>query len=404
MLWKKRLTMFIFMFVVMAFGILYTLSYMYLAEPFFVLPLTAPTTPIRELFTMHYALSSYVVRTPVAIDAAGRFYITGLGRDKMVKILVLDSNGKIIRIITPRLMNGQPMERCYHFSVSPSGTRIWTLALQPHHGIARVTLHKLNGFAESEWILQGNAISYWRIYAYSEGGAYAIVGDGGLACFHFVIGRTRPREFKMPIVLVPIFFHNGMFWQIENFDNIKRQISKSKIKQLRAEVLLKRGWTIVTWTPEEGLQLVRECLSRFPIHWIDSKGNFYCVANLRTPIYHFLTLLLKIRPLEKLTQYLNILKPSESWIEAVKVFSPDGRLLESVALPLVIKPRKGEKLEYGQLIKVDETGIYLEVERVSEPREYRIVRIVKKPRWKVWWERLITNGASLLRNDQGREL
>ena len=30
---------------------------------------------------------------------------------------------------------------------------------------------------------------------------------------------------------------------------------------------------------------------------------------------------------------------------------------------------RGENLEYGQLVKVDEKGIYLEVEKVNEPRE-----------------------------------
>ena len=57
-------------------------------------------------------------------------------------------------------------------------------------------------------------------------------------------------------------------------------------------------------------------------------------------------------------------------------------------LSSVLRPRRGENLEYGQLVKVDEKGIFLEVEKVNEPREYRIVRIVKKRRWQVWWETL----------------
>ena len=32
-----------------------------------------------------------------------------------------------------------------------------------------------------------------------------------------------------------------------------------------------------------------------------------------------------------------------------------------------------------QLVKVDEKGIYLEVEKVNEPREYRIVRDAQDP-------------------------
>jgi len=40
------------------------------------------------------------------------------------------------------------------------------------------------------------------------------------------------------------------------------------------------------------------------------------------------------------------------------------------------------------LVKVDDKGIYWEVGKVNEPREYRIVRIVKKRRWQIWWDAL----------------
>jgi len=52
--------------------------------------------------------------------------------------------------------------------------------------------------------------------------------------------------------------------------------------------------------------------------------------------------------------------------------------LEAIPLSHVIRPKRGEKLEYGELVKVDDKGIYWEVEKVNESKEYRIVRIVKK--------------------------
>ena len=54
--------------------------------------------------------------------------------------------------------------------------------------------------------------------------------------------------------------------------------------------------------------------------------------------------------------------------------------MEAIPLSHVIRPKRGEKLEYGELVKVDDKGIYWEVEKVNEPKEYRIVRIVKKRR------------------------
>jgi hypothetical protein len=72
----------------------------------------------------------------------------------------------------------------------------------------------------------------------------------------------------------------------------------------------------------------------------------------------------------------------------IRVFSPRGELKEVIYLWQIIRPQRGEKLKYGQLVKVDEKGIYWEVGKVNEPREYRIVRLVKKRRWQVWLDAL----------------
>ncbi|MDW8026738.1 MAG: hypothetical protein RMK18_12900, partial [Armatimonadota bacterium] len=98
-----------------------------------------------------------------------------------------------------------------------------------------------------------------------------------------------------------------------------------------------------------------------------------------------------------------------------EIFSSSGGILDMIPITLLIK-QPGDKIKvekvnplrddgimyfweqtrYGQIVKIDERGIYLEVlfgsgwdaSSLRKPREYWIVRIVKKPRWKVWWERL----------------
>ncbi|MDW8026733.1 MAG: hypothetical protein RMK18_12870, partial [Armatimonadota bacterium] len=76
----------------------------------------------------------------------------------------------------------------------------------------------------------------------------------------------------------------------------------------------------------------------------------------------------------------------------VKVTSNKGEILDLIPLSPLLKSGRKEVLLYGlQIVKIDEIGIYMEVivaeEKTNIPKEYRIVRIVKKPRWKVWWER-----------------
>ncbi|MCS3921099.1 hypothetical protein Q2T83_01685 [Fervidibacter sacchari] len=44
--------------------------------------------------------------------------------------------------------------------------------------------------------------------------------------------------------------------------------------------------------------------------------------------------------------------------KTVLIFSPKGEILEAIPLSHVIRPKRGEKLEYGELVKVDDKGIY----------------------------------------------
>ena len=382
MLPKKRVFILIVIFLgLTSLTVMFANNPIYIVDPFFSLPLSVPEAPINKLLYMHYALSSHVIRTPVALDAKGRFYIVGRKNGK-IRVIVLNPAGRIERIITPRLKDGRFLRLCFHISVSPSGECIWTIEDEV---IPRVTVHGRNGRAKVSWLVNEHAINYYRIYAYAEDSAYIVQGDGGLFCLRFMIGQYKPQKFEMPISLFPIFFHNGKFWQIKDIDNLAQQFSKSGIKGQKLY-----SW-VISWTPEEGARLVRRILVQSPtikhIKWIDEQGNFYAYAYL--PTYHPLSFLMEIDLIKRFLQAVgisDILRGRQ--VKSIQVFSSEGRLLDTIILPSIIRPKRGEELKYGQLIKADEKGIYLEVEKVNEPREYRIVRIVKKRRWQVWWDAL----------------
>lgn len=388
---KKRKYLLGVVFIGLTFSIVkFTCQSIWVIEPFFVLSLSDPTAPINELFNMHHALRSTYGMTPFAVDAKGHFYIAG-GKNSKARILVLNSKGKIKRIITPCLKDGHPLEYCPLISVSPSGNHIWTLT--PISPLTyQVTVHDQNGKAKAGWTIHGGSISHWLINAYSENNAYGVCERFFL---RFTIGQRQPEKLLNYVPLPFPFFHNGKLWWAGRLDVVMERPFWTKLKNQCKGINPQKFWGVVTWAPGEGYRLIQKVLIDDKvligrIDGIDQQGNFYCISDLslKTPIGIFLSLLFRFQPVAKVAQTFGVSKPLEQRIKTLKVVSTQGRILDTIPLPWLIKSREGEELRYDELVKVDETGIYLEVERVSEPREYRIVRIVKKPRWKVWWKRL----------------
>ena len=235
-----------------------------------------------------------------------------------------------------------------------------------------------------DWLIEGGSDTHWLINAYSEKNAYGVYYKNNLICLRFTIEKKVPQEFQLPPLFWPIFFHNGKFWWIGQHNDVTCKKRKDN----------ENTWILATWTPEKGFRLVAKFkYPSFPkvasIQWIDRSGNLYCFIYdwdwLPHPIVNLLS---KIKPLRNLLTALNIPLKSSKPVKVLVVLSQRGKVLDRIVLSSVLRPRRGENLEYGQLVKVDEKGIYLEVEKVNEPREYRIVRIVKKRRWQVWWETL----------------
>ncbi len=380
----------LFVLLVLAVVSVYSCFPIYWVEQFFILPVNN-----IKLLREHYALSSHVVRTPIAVDAKGKIYIMFV-KDNKVHILILNQKGKLERIIVPYLRNGQNLRISLYVSVSPSGSQIWTfepwVRKDGQCKYNRITVHDFRGKAVADWLVPEMVVeNHWRLFAYSESEAYAVVGGSPLICLRFTLGQKNPKRFEMSWLFYPIFFHNGKFVAIKRIEEITKQLNKSKSSKWNKQNEDKRLWYgMITWTPEEGIRLVKEFPAQSPIvdwiKWIDEQGNFY--AYHRLPIDHLLTLLLRIGLIKQIFQVIGISDIKRRYVSTIQIFSPEGKLLDTIFLPAVVREKTQEKLVYGQLIKVDETGIYLEVERVSDPREYRIVKIVKKRRWQVWWERI----------------
>lgn len=394
---RKKVIIFITsIFMSLGFTI-YAYSPAYFAEPFLSIPLSDPQAPINDIFYMHYPHRAVLVRAPNTVDGQGRIYIVG-SKNGRVRVVVVNKQGKIKRVITPRLKDGRFLERCPHISVSPSGNRIWTIEWDRNiKGVVhRITVHDRNGKAIMDWLISGHPSVYWQLTVHSENAAFVLVCDPPIG-FCFIIGQEKPQQFKVPEFTFCPFFHNDRYWYIGYMEELSRYLRiylrKNKIKDNQ-----KKQWLgIMTWMPFGEAQIVAQFEKKrfeekgfeYPIiHWIDENGNFYCYfgKSLKNPIWTFLT---KIKIFEKILQILGFSDHFVKLSKTITIFSSKGRVLETIPPPAVIVPAKGEELQYGHLVKADRTGIYLEVERVNEPREYRIVRIVKKRRWQVWWERLI---------------
>ncbi|MFA0756139.1 MAG: hypothetical protein YPKNTGVA_001655 [Candidatus Fervidibacter sp.] len=386
----------------LAITIIYGCSFTYSFELFFSIPLSHPEAPIDELCGVIIdSIRCISSLTPVALDAKGRIYILGLKKGRS-KVLVLNREGKIERIITPYLKNNRPLGRRSPFlSVSPSGNFIWTVK-EEGIDVYRVTVHERNGEAKMEWLVRDCDVEHHIAFnAYSEDGAYLVSNVIEIICFR--LGRKEPQRIKLSETFhppYPIFFHDGKYWGIIGLKwlipnlKFKEQIEKFKIKE--------DLFGVVTWLPQEGTRLLS--VIRLPglsaskstvvLQWIDEQGNFYHIRGGYTSLYDSLPSWARegiwgeriVKILKALRLYDRFRKLEQN--VTVWIFSPRGELREVIRLRQVIRPRKGEKLEYGQLVKVDDKGIYWEVEKVNEPREYRIVRIVKKRRWQVWWEAL----------------
>ncbi|MCS7192855.1 MAG: hypothetical protein NZ937_07740 [Armatimonadetes bacterium] len=391
----------------------------YCTYTFFRLPLTSKA-PIDELIPVHYALSSYMAATPVARDAKGNLYIAGKKNSK-VRILVLNPEGNIISLITPRAKDGQFLRTCL-FSVSPSGNRIWTIS-PAKNGFERVILHDASGKAKQEWVIGGESYSHLLLNAYSEEGAYLATDE---SFFNFIIGQNYQKFPRSPLMLFP---HDGKYWSVVGLKWLVENLPKHQKKLVQRQLInagisgkdLTGFWGIVSWTHKDGFRLkdilppdkARSAM----IHGIDQDGNFYVIGfrPIKGPLDFLLNLLFKFKPLATGMQYVGISDPKKRRIEVIEIFSSSGGILDMIPITLLIK-QPGDKIKvekvnplrddgimyfweqtrYGQIVKIDERGIYLEVlfgsgwdaSSLRKPREYWIVRIVKKPRWKVWWERL----------------
>ncbi|MDW8026642.1 MAG: hypothetical protein RMK18_12375, partial [Armatimonadota bacterium] len=227
-------------------------------------------------------------------------------------------------------------------------------------------------------------------------------------------GKNYPQKFRECISR--LFYHDGKYWHSDTLDVLIELLPEQQRESIKAHIVgvdPAKLWCIVSWTHNNRFRLekiipVNKRMTAM-IHGIDRDGNFYVIGfELFKGYFDFLlNFLFKFKPLAKGMQYFGICDPKKRRIKAIKIFSSDGGILDVIPITFLIK-QPGDEIEkvpmfkdeeiryfwkrshYGQIVKIDETGIYLEVVFGSwhEPREYRIVRIEKKQRWKVWWERL----------------
>jgi len=369
----------------------------YSLEPFFYVRLSDRKAPINKIAYPGSALRDHIPLAPVAVDALGRIYIAGL-KDGEARILVLNSNAQVERIISPRFKDGRALRWCSLFSVSPSGNIIWTVewdkAIYPKEVVHRVTVHDREGKGKMDWLITGYGTSELLLNACSENAAYILASDS--ICFYFETNAKKIQKFQIPEIFrlfYPVFFHEGKYWGVAKIDKSVSKVRELRFKeQITMSEVKGHKFGVATWSPQEGIRLVSTRLPvKVSIQWIDEQGNFYGFHRgqytFRLP--HWLN---QVPILNKMIQ--NIATISIFISLRLFIFASEGRLLDVIPLLTIIQTNENDKLICGQLVKVDKTGIYLEVAKVNrlrqyELKEYQIVKIVKKPRWKIWWTKII---------------
>lgn len=361
-------------------GITYcSLSPTYTGEVFFTLSLSQTDTPINELRGGHYKTRLMKAITYVSADLKGCIYIAGF-KDKKPRLVIIGPKGNVEGALYIRFKDGEHPNFVGPIAASPYGNHIWIVCdlINPIKDWweKRIIVYTKRGEIVAEWKHIGEDIDF--LWVSENDMAYGITDDR--IVYSLKIGQSKPSEFLIPFCCP--FLKDGKFWFIEPLESITKVLGKREYI---------KGWMgVVTWSQNEGVKFEGIKLPvGGSIHWIDEEGNFYiyrwghysvCLPNFLAKI-PFLVRILKTFGVSE-----DVLKPISP---KIFIFSSNGKQLDVAHLPSIIQPRKGEQLEYGQLVKADKTGIYLEVLSVSEgkPKEYRIVRILKKPRWKVWWER-----------------
>ncbi len=338
-------------------AICYSFIPTYYGENFFTILLSHPNAPINKLLGTHLQKRFIVPITYVSADEKGNIYILG-AKDGQPRLIVINQEGAVEKIIAIRLKDKRIPKFLDYVAVSPSGNRIWVLCgYLPLD--KRIIVYGKQGEIIAEWQHSGD-YDICFLFASGEDSVYAVAEHENVV-FLYTIGQQQFRRFVIPCYSP--FFKDGRFWFAGPLKVIMRDL---RLKEREYE----KDWIgIATWTPEEGGRLFKQFRSIFglfeTIDWVDEKGNFYFRRSASME---------RGRP-----RYFLIV-------------SPEGQLLETISVRAAVRPDREEKLEYGQLVKVDKTGIYLEVLKYNEPKEYRIVRIVKKPRWKVWWEKITGKG------------
>ena len=360
---KKRLIFLLCMAAIGIGAVWYGFMPVHYAKTFFFVPLSHHNALFDDLYRLHIQSRALLVRTFTAADKKWRIYVLGV-KDKKARLIIIDPNGKIEKESFVYLKDRRIPRYCDAIAVSPSGDRIWVLCRHPDYMDQRIVVYGKRMRCISEWRLKRELDFLW---VSGEDTVYGTNVEWEIFCFK--IGQEQPKEFRAPFPLWFPFFKEGKFCYI---DLLEGKFGEKWI-------------AIITWTPKEGKQI----FSRFrgnrlltqSIYWIDEKGNFYDYNDGSITLKDLLPSWLKEGFFRRILLALGlsdrlIKKPQKT----VLIFSPKGEILEAIPLSHVIRPKRGEKLEYGELVKVDDKGIYWEVEKVNEPKEYRIVRIVKKRR------------------------
>ena len=364
-------------------------------EVFFKFSLSDPNGPADRIYFNHYAAKGTIAFTPVAVDHRGYIYILA-EKNKIQKLLVIDFRGQVKRIVT---IKGQNNFDTMWLGVSPSGKWIWRLehwdtVRYPKIRTHWITVHDYQGRRIQSWQIKGHDSTHWIFGVPDDNRAYALMlASEPPYCFVFTIGKKQPQRFEAPI-RSHTSFHRGRFWFFTGCKELSENIGGPLLKEDPKQSTSHENWLCVgTWSPEEMYRVItkfKKTVDRIGImQWIDEDGNLYCYDYeyrwdwLSNSIVNFLS---KIKPLGNL---ITSLESSPKPAKVLLVLSQKGKVLYRIVLQSLIRPVNGENLDYGQLIKVDEKGIYMEVWRKwQNEREYRIILITKKRRWQVWWETL----------------
>jgi len=324
--------------------------------------LKSPSSPVDNLHAKEQVAAGPQLAS-VATDAQGNFYVIG-HKKKVLQVVVVDADGKVIKTFPLRRKDGRPIPYAApYFSVSESGSYLWTLRRPVEDMIGRYKW-RIPYWILSVYDAAGTPLQEWKqtngrmlLQAVGQNGAYVAEEEDQTSLYR--VGHDKPERFDKQLGPGDFMDRKGQIWRIyyktpqrkggpsgmREYEASVQEIGKAARIAYSFQMPVKDGFKPVFWHQDDA----GVYFWRYPIG-----DNGYGIFNVEIAY-----------------------RVGSNGIE--ELFDTSNLLVHKGDLS--VQPRK--------MLKADKEGfVWMEVgyfETKSRLREYQIIKVSPPmPRWRSW--------------------